>query len=71
MKPNNKTMEFKKLKTMSLYDALEGMAIGETCVAPDEVSPAYVKRACTDLKEKGYLFTTTTRTGVQTITRLQ
>lgn len=64
-------MELKKLKTLSLYDALMEMTIGETCIAPDEVSPSYVRRACADLKEKGYVFSTSTKTGVQTVTRLQ
>lgn len=64
-------MELKKLKTQSLPDALMSMSIGETCISPDECTPAYVKRACSDLKEKGYLFVTTTKTGVQTVTRLK
>ncbi len=64
-------MEFKKLKTQSLYDALMEMSLGETCISPDGCTPAYVKRACCDLKEKGYLFQTSTKTGVQTITRLK
>lgn len=64
-------MELKKLKTQSLPDALMGMNIGETCISPDECTPAYVKRACTDLKEKGFLFVTSTKTGVQTVTRLR
>lgn len=64
-------MELKKLKTQSLPEALMSMNIGETCISPDECTPAYVKRACTDLKEKGYLFVTSTKTGVQTVTRLK
>lgn len=64
-------MELKKLKTQSLPDALKLMSIGETCIAPDECAPAYVKRACSELKIQGYLFQTSTRTGVQTITRLK
>lgn len=64
-------MELKKLKTQSLVDALKSMNVGETCIAPDECTPTYVKKACSELKEKGYLFTTSTKTGVQTITRLQ
>ena len=47
------------------------MKVGETCIAPDECSASYVKRACSELKEKGYVFTTSTKTGVQTITRLK
>lgn len=64
-------MEFKKLKTQSLPDALSAMNVGETCIAPDECTTAYVKRACCDLKKKGYLFTTSTKAGVQTVTRLK
>ena len=64
-------MALKKLKTQTLPDALTSMNVGETCIAPDECSPAYVKRACSELKEKGYLFTTSTKAGVQTITRLK
>lgn len=64
-------MEFKKLKTQSLPDALMDMAIGQTCISPDECTPAYVKRTCTDLKAKGYVFVTSTKTGVQTVTRLK
>lgn len=61
----------KKLKTQSLPDALMAMNVGETCIAPDECKTAYVKRACSELKDKGYLFTTSTRAGVQTVTRLR
>lgn len=64
-------MALKKLKTQSLPDALMAMSIGETCIAPDECTPAYVKRACTELKEKGYIYVTSTKTGEQTITRLK
>lgn len=64
-------MELKKLKTQSLIDALMAMNVGETCIAPDECSTSYVKRACSELKEKGYVFATSTKTGVQTITRLK
>lgn len=64
-------MEFKKLKTLSLPDALKEMEIGETRISPDECSRAYVKRACTELKDEGFLFVTSTKTGVQTVTRLQ
>lgn len=64
-------MELKKLKTASLTDALKDMQVGETRIAPDECTPAYVKRACSDLKENGYIFATSTKTGVQTVTRLQ
>lgn len=64
-------MELKKLITQSLPDALKAMAIGETRIAPDECTPAYVKRACCGLKDEGFLFTTSRKSGVQTITRLR
>lgn len=64
-------MELKKLKTQSLYDALRAMNVGETCIAPDECTPKTVIKTCSDLKEEGLLFTTTTKTGVQTVTRLK
>ena len=44
-------MELKKLKTQSLVDALKSMNVGETCIAPDECTPTYVKKACSELKE--------------------
>lgn len=64
-------MALKKLFTQSLPEALIAMSVGETCIAPDDCTPAYVKRACSDLKEKGLLFTTSTKMGVQTVTRLK
>ncbi len=64
-------MELKRLKTSSLADALKEMRVGETCLAPDECTPKYVTKTCCELKEEGYLFQTSTRTGTQTITRLK
>lgn len=73
LKSNQSTerMEIKKLKTASLADALKDMTIGETCVAPDGYQPKSVTKTCVELKEQGYLFQTSTRSGVQTITRLK
>lgn len=73
LKRNQSTerMEIKKLKTASLADALKDMTIGETCVAPDGYQPKSVTKTCVELKEQGYLFQTSTRSGVQTITRLK
>ncbi len=62
-------MELRKLKTQSLPDALKGMSVGETCIAPDECTQQYVKRTCCELKQEGYIFTTSTATGIQTVTR--
>ncbi len=64
-------MELKKLKTQSLPDALKAMSVGETCIAPDECTPKTVIKTCSELKDDGYLFTTTTKSGVQTVTRLK
>ena len=64
-------MELKKIKTLSLPDALMAMQIGETCIAPDECTRGYVKRMCSGLKDKGYIFVTSTRAGELTITRLR
>lgn len=64
-------MELKKLQTQSLADALKAMNVGETCIAPDECTPKTVQKTCSDLKGEGCLFTTTTKTGVLTVTRLK
>ncbi len=64
-------MELKKLKTASLADALREMRVGETCISPDECSPKTVTKTCVELKSQGFLFQTSTRTGVQTVTRLK
>lgn len=64
-------MKFKKLVTASLADALKGMKVGETCIAPDGSAPATVTKACSDLKREGYAFTTSRKTGSQTVTRLK
>ena len=64
-------MELKKLKTASLADALKEMNVGETCIAPDGYAPATVIKTCSELKDKGYLFQTSQRAGVQIITRLK
>lgn len=64
-------MDIKTLKTATLSDALTDMKIGETAIAPNGYKPETVRKTCTDLKGKGYLFTTTMRAGVQTVTRLK
>ena len=64
-------MELKKLITQSLSDALKKMQIGETRIAPDDCTPAYVRRICSELKADGFLFQTSTRAEVQTVTRLK
>lgn len=61
----------KKLIAQSLPEALMSMSVGETCIAPDNCGVSTVRKTCTELKARGYIFQTTTRTGVQTITRLK
>lgn len=68
---SSKNMEIKTLKTASLADALTEMKVGETAFAPEGYKPKTVMVECNKLKEKGYLFTTTMRTGLQTVTRLK
>ena len=68
---STKNMEIKTLKTASLSDALMEMKIGETAFAPVGYQPKTVRVECSKLKEKGLLFTTNMRTGMQTITRLK
>ncbi len=64
-------MEIKKLKTGTLADALAEMQVGDVRIAPDGYSPKTVIKTCVKMKEKGYLFQTTQRSGAQTITRLK
>lgn len=64
-------MEIKKLKVASLPAALKEMSVGETCIAPDGIQPRTVIKTCVELKAEGYLFQTSTRAGMQTITRLK
>lgn len=64
-------MELKKLKTASLSDALKELAIGETRIAPDGYSPKTVIKTCSELKNEGYLFSTSRNAGIQVITRLK
>lgn len=64
-------MELKKLIVGSLADALRKMTVGETCIAPDECKSTTVIKTCACLKNEGYLFQTSKRTGVQTVTRLK
>lgn len=61
----------KKLETQSLQKALCNMAIGETCTAPEGYTVRSIRKTCSVLKKKGFLFSTTTKMGFPTITRLQ
>lgn len=64
-------MKIEKLTTQSLNDALKKMKVGQTCIAPDDCAPKYVMKECSSLKQEGYHFITSTKSGVQTITRLK
>lgn len=64
-------MEIKKLKTATLSEALAEMKVGESRLAPDGYSPKTIIKTCVEMKEKGFLFQTSRRAGVQIITRLK
>lgn len=64
-------MELKRLKTASLSDALMQMLVGETRLAPVGYSNKTVIKTCCELKEKGFVFSTTTKIGEQVITRIK
>ncbi len=64
-------MEIKRLTTANLSDALTAMSVGETRIAPERYSRQTVIKTCCELKEKGYVFSTTTKTGEQVITRIR
>ena len=64
-------MEFRKLIAQSLQEALMGMKVGETCIAPDGYAPQTIIKTCCELRESDMLFSTSTKTGIQTITRLK
>lgn len=56
-------MDIPTLYTATLSQALRTMSVGETCYAPEGYSPATIKKTCSELKAKGYTFTTSARTG--------
>lgn len=64
-------MEIEKLHTATLAEALASMNVGETRLAPDSYTPEYVRKICAEMKNKGFVFQTSCRTGVQTVTRLK
>lgn len=63
-------MELKKLIVQSLPEALRRMSLGETCVAPG-VKPAHLRKTCCELKESGYVFLTSMKSGRLTVTRIK
>lgn len=65
-------MEYRKLLTQSLDEALSEMDVAETCFAPDNCTQDYVRARCSNLKKnKGMIFTTRVLDGVMLITRLK
>lgn len=64
-------MEIKKLTVQTLPEALRNISVGETCYAPDNIEENTVRKTCSLLKEKGYLYSTSMKLGKQTITRLK
>lgn len=68
-------MEFERLKAQkrpTLHDALVGMEVGKTCLAPSDFELEALKRACSRIKRKeGLVFIISTKTGEITITRLK
>lgn len=51
-----------------------GMAVGETCLAPEGYDKRGVSKTCCELKRKGYIYVTSCKTGdlnEQVITRLK
>ena len=65
-------MQIKKLATVSLIDALKGMKVGETCVAPDGYKPRAIIATCSNLRNiSSMIFRTYMVDGVQHITRIQ
>lgn len=64
-------MAIEKLITATLGDAMKAMAVGETRQAPDGYQVNAVRVEVAKLNKQGYLFQTSTRSGVQTITRFK
>lgn len=60
-----------KKKTTSLLEALKRMQVYQTMSLPEEYSRGSACTVCSMLREEGYLFTTSTKTGILTVTRLK
>lgn len=61
----------KPMVVSSLKSELLNMEIGETRVPPADTNRNYVKRMCSELKNYGFCFITSTKAGYLTVTRLQ
>ena len=71
MEQRNDGMGLEELRPQSLAEALKAMAVGETRRAPLDYSAQSVRKAVSELNATGeYVFISSTRSGVQTVTRL-
>lgn len=70
MEMTQENRELESLEARSLTDALLAMEVGETRTAPRGYAVGGVRRAVSELNGRGYVYVTSTRLGVQTITRL-
>lgn len=65
-------MNFRKLEVQTLPEMLSGIKVGETVVAPEDRSRNSIKAAISRLMSRtDMVFTSSTRTGVLTVTRLR
>lgn len=64
-------MKLKKLKIITLSDALRGMEIGESCMTPDNLTVQTIRVTCAKLKSEGLLFATNGKIGCPVVTRLK
>ncbi len=56
---------------VSLSDTLKCIEVGETWIKPDACSWSNIKKTCSELNDKGFIFVTSIRSGAGTITRLK
>ncbi len=56
---------------VSLSDTLLSIEVGETRFKPDACSWSNVRKTCSELNEKGFIFVISARSGTGTITRLK
>lgn len=71
MNMKTESTAIRRLRVATLMDALRAMEVGETSVAPEGYKEGAVRAACYTLKAQGYIFSTSMRSGVQTITRIK
>ncbi len=59
----------RRLVTLTLAEALAGMEVGESAIAPEGYSYGYVRKVCSELKRDGYLFSTSKKPSGLIVTR--